>query len=69
MKFVDRFQFKFIIIEGDNVIWESGDNNRTFKFNNIKELKNSKYPEFDLVCDKAQATHAIKLKCEWRIGK
>jgi hypothetical protein len=65
MKYVDRFQFKFIIKEGDDIIWESGDNNRTFEFNKIKELKNSKNTDFEMIRDKT--THpAIRLKCEWR---
>jgi hypothetical protein len=67
MKFCDKFEFKFIIIEGGHIIWESGDVNRTFDFNEAKDIKNFSCGDYTLVHDKCNNSQTLKLKCEWRI--
>ncbi len=63
MKYIDKFQFKFVLVEPNNVKWESGNDNRTFNY--ITQVDN-KINDYEAICDKETNAKLLRLKCEWR---
>ena len=63
---MEKFQYKFIIVEPNNIRWESGNENRTFDFNQVKDSKRLKYPDYEIIYDMEKKPDILKLKCDWR---
>ncbi len=63
MKYIDKFQFKFVLVESHYVRWEAGNDNRIFDY---AIQKNSKNNDYEAICDKDRNAKLLRLKCEWR---